>query len=173
MDGDSNFITPPPGLFPNAPIAPIVEPAPTVTQSGTHHYVRPEATPRPAAQPPAFFAAPLGAQPRAATLTLETEDGTRHVITSLAVVGRNPAATGQWAGAVAITIDDPAKSVSKTHAALRGSAAGSTLVDLDSTNGTGVIRATGAEETVTPGVPVAVAPGDLILIGSRSLRVVG
>lgn len=170
MDGDSNFITPPPGLFPNAPIA---TPAPAETQSATHQYVRPEPAPRPAAAPPAFFAAPLGAQPRAATLTLETEDGARHTITHLAVLGRNPSATGEWAGAAAIVVDDPVKSVSKTHAGLKVTPAGSTLVDLGSTNGTVVVRTGGAEETAAPGAVVAVAPGDLIVIGSRSLRVIG
>lgn len=140
MDGENGtFITPPPGLFPNAPIAPVAppaEPVPTVTQSGTHQYVRPPTEPRPSVQPPAFFAAPLGAQPRAASLTLESEDGVRHTITARAVIGRNPVAAGEWVGALAVALDDPAKSVSKTHAAVVVTPTGSTVVDLDSTNGT-------------------------------------
>ena len=171
MDGDnSNFITPPPGLFPHAPIA---EPAPTETQSATHQFVRPDATTRPSVQPPAFFPAPLGAQPRAASLTLETEDGARHVVTSRAVFGRNPSATDEWAGALIVVIDDPAKSVSKSHAALLVTPTGSTLVDLGSTNGTEVIRADGSEVTLAPGLPVAVHVGETLLIGSRTLHVIG
>ena len=170
MDGESsNFITPPPGLFPNAPAA---EPAPTVTQSGTHNYVRPEGTPRPAVQPPAFFPAPLGAQPRAVSLTLQSEDGANHVITGQAVIGRNPSATGEWAGSIIIVVDDPEKSVSKTHAAVRVTPGGSTVVDLHSTNGTGLVRLDGTEMTLTPGVPVAVKPGEVIIVGSRAVRVV-
>lgn len=170
MDGEnSNFITPPPGLFPNAPAA---EPAPTETQSATHHFVRPDATTRPSVQPPAFFPAPLGAQPRAASLTLETEDGARHVITARAVFGRNPSATDEWAGALIVVIDDPAKSVSKSHAALLVTPTGSTLVDLGSTNGTAVVRLDGTEVTLTPHMPVAVQVGEMVLIGSRSLRVI-
>ncbi len=171
MDGDnSNFITPPPGLFPNAPIA---APAPTETQSGTHQYVRPEAAARPSVQPPAFFPAPLGAQPRAVSLTLQTEDGANHVISSQAVIGRSPSATGEWAGAIVIGLDDPAKSVSKTHAAVRVTPTGSTVVDLHSTNGTEVVRLDGSEVTLAPGVPTPVHAGEVILVGSRSLRVVG
>jgi len=166
---NSNFITPPPGLFPNAP-AP--ETTPTETQSGTHHYVRPDTTPRPPAQPPAFFPAPFGIPPLAPSLTLEGEDGRRHVITSLAVFGRNPSATGEWAGAVVIAVEDPAKSVSKTHAGLRVTAAGSSLVDLGSTNGTEIMRLDGTEESLVAGVPVALHPGEVVLIGSRSLRVI-
>lgn len=170
MDGEnSNFITPPPGLFPNAPVA---QPVPTETQSGTHHYVRPESTPRPSVQPPAFFPAPLGAQPRAVSLTLQSEDGANHVVTAQAVIGRNPSATGEWAGSIIVVVDDPEKSVSKTHAALRVTPGGSTIVDLHSTNGTELVRLDGSEVTLTPGMPVAVHPGEVILVGSRTLRVI-
>ena len=167
-DENSNFITPPPGLFPNTP-----PPAPVDTQAGPVQYSRPEPAARPSVAPPAFFAAPLGAQPRAASLTLEAEDGRRHIISALAVFGRSPAAAGEWSGALVVPIDDPAKSVSKTHAGLRVTPAGSTLVDLGSTNGTEVLRLDGTEETLTPGVPVALGPGEAILIGSRVLRVIG
>ena len=176
MDGENGtFITPPPGLFPNAPIAPVAppaEPVPTVTQSGTHQYVRPPTEPRPSVQPPAFFAAPLGAQPRAASLTLESEDGVRHTITARAVIGRNPVAAGEWVGALAVALDDPAKSVSKTHAAVVVTPTGSTVVDLDSTNGTVVVRLDGVEQALTPKAPVPVQAGELILVGSRTLKVI-
>lgn len=170
MDGDSGFITPPPGLFPNAPAA---APVPAETQSGTHQYVRPQEPARPPAQPPAFFPAPLGAQPRLATLTLEADDGTRHVITARAVIGRNPTASGEWSGAVAIAMDDPGKSVSKTHAGVIVTPTGSTVTDLDSTNGTVVVRASGEEVALSPRAPVAVQQGEVIHIGSRWLRVLG
>lgn len=173
MDGDNGgFITPPPGLFPNAPVAPIAEPAPVVTQSGTQAYVRPE-PPRPAAQPPAFFAAPLGAQPRLASLALERDDGSRHIITARAVIGRNPSAVAEWSAATLIALDDPVKSVSKTHVGVIVTPTGSTVIDLDSTNGTVVLRADGSEVPLTPGAPVAVQPGDTLLVGSHTLRVAG
>ena len=170
MDGEnSNFITPPPGLFPNAPA---VEPTPTETQSATQRYVRPEATTRPSVQPPAFFPAPIGAPVRPLSLTLETEDGARHVVTTRAILGRNPSATGDWAGALTIVIDDPAKTVSKSHAALRVTPTGSTLMDLGSTNGTAVVRSDETEVTLAPDMPVAVHVGDVVQLGSRSLRII-
>lgn len=168
-DENSNFITPPPGLFPNAPVA---QPVPTETQSATHQFLRPEATTTPSVQPPAFFPAPLGAQPRATSLTLETEDGARHVITSRAVFGRNPSATDEWAGALIVVIDDPAKSVSKSHAALLVTPTGCTLVDLGSTNGTEILRLDGTEVSLAPNLPVAVHVGEAIHIGSRTLRII-
>lgn len=163
------FITPPPGLFPNTPQPARVD-APT--ESGTHKFERPVEAARPPMQPPAFFAAPLGAQPRLTSLTLQREDGTQHVITSTAVFGRNPAATGDWAGALAVALPDDEKSMSKTHAGLRVTAGGSSVVDLNSTNGTVIVRADGAEEELQPAVPVSVRVGDVLLFGKVVLRVV-
>jgi hypothetical protein len=171
--GSSNFITPPPGLFPTAPTAPAAEPVPVETHSGTRQYVRPAGEPRPAAGPPAFFAAPIGAQPRAVTLTVELADGTRHGITTAAVLGRNPSASGEWAGAVQISVNDPEKSVSKTHAGIRVTPTGITVVDLNSTNGTEIVRLDGTEHSLTPEVPAPVLPGEVILMGVSSLRILG
>lgn len=170
------FITPPPGLFPNAPItqppAAPTESHPGLTESGTHKFERPPEVARPAAQPPAFFAAPLGAQPRQTALTLQREDGTQHVITAAAVFGRNPAAVGEWAGALPVVLPDSEKSMSKTHAGVRVTAGGSSIVDLNSTNGTFVRRSEGAEEELVPGVPATVRPGDTVLFGKVVIRVV-
>ncbi len=174
-DNDGGYlITPPPGLFPNAPSA---APAPqethhTVTESGTHKFERPAEAARPSVAPPAFFAAPLGAQPRQTALTLQREDGTQHVITAAAVFGRNPAAAGEWAGALPVALPDSEKSMSKTHAGIRVTAGGSSIVDLNSTNGTVVLRPEGTEEELAPGVPVSVRPGDVVLLGKVVIRVV-
>ena len=171
----SDFITPPPGLFPNAPAA---APAPErethhgLTESGTHKFERPAEPTRPSVAPPAFFAAPLGAQPRQTALTLQREDGTQHVITAAAVFGRNPAAAGEWAGALPVALPDAEKSMSKTHAGVRVTAGGSSIVDLNSTNGTFVRRSEGVEEELVPGVPATVRPGDTVLFGKVVIRVV-
>jgi len=166
------FITPPPGLFPTAPAATPVEPHHGLTESGTHKFERPAEVVRPAVAPPAFFAAPLGAQPRLTALTLQREDGTQHVITASAVFGRNPAAAGEWAGALPVALPDGEKSMSKTHAGVRVTAGGSSIVDLNSTNGTVVLRPEGTEEELVPGVPVSVRPGDVVLLGKVVIRVV-
>jgi hypothetical protein len=166
------FITPPPGLFPNAPAAVPTEPHHGLTESGTHKFARPAEATRPSVAPPAFFAAPLGAQPRQTALTLQRDDGTQHVITAAAVFGRNPAAAGEWAGALAVALPDGEKSMSKTHAGVRVTAGGSSIVDLNSTNGTVVLRPEGAEEELVPGVPVSVRPGDVVMLGKVVVRVV-
>lgn len=170
MTGENDYlITPPPGLFPSAPPA---EPATHQTESGTRKYTRPEAPAAPPAAPPAFFPAALGAQPRSTALTLQRPDGTQHVITAAAVFGRNPAAAGDWAGALPVSVPDPEKSISKTHAGLRVTAAGSSIVDLGSTNGTIVVRADGTEDDLQPGIPVVLRVGDLVMLGKFPLRVV-
>lgn len=176
-DNDGGYlITPPPGLFPNAPVAqPPAAPDEShhgLTESGTHKFQRPAEAVRPAVQPPAFFAAPLGAQPRQTALTLQREDGTQHVITAAAVFGRNPAAAGDWAGALPVALPDGEKSMSKTHAGVRVTAGGSSIVDLNSTNGTVVLRADGVEQELAPGVPVSLRPGDVVLLGKVVIRVV-
>ena len=174
-DGDGGYlITPPPGLFPNAPTPePHAETVSHSTESGTRKFARPETPIAPPSAPPAFFPSALGAQPRSTALTLQRPDGTQHVITAAAVFGRNPAAAGDWAGALPVSVPDPEKSISKTHAGLRVTAGGSSIVDLGSTNGTIVVRPDGTEDDLQPGIPVALRVGDLVMLGKFPLRVVG
>jgi pSer/pThr/pTyr-binding forkhead associated (FHA) protein len=172
-DDESGYlITPPPGLFPNAPKAAPAEVIPAHTESGTHKFAREAAPTAASVQPPAFFPAPLGAQPRAVSLTLERSDGTRHVISSAAVLGRNPAASGDWSHATAIAVPDPEKSISKTHAAVAVSAQGSTIVDLNSTNGTFIVKPDGSEFEIDPGQSASLTAGDTVMLGKVMLRVV-
>ena len=172
-DNDGGFfITPPPGLFPSVSAPAPVETQQELTESGTHKFQRPTEASRPSVAPPAFFAAPLGAQPRQTALTLQRADGTQHVITAAAVFGRNPAATGEWTGALPVALPDAEKSMSKTHAGVRVTAGGSSIVDLSSTNGTVVQRPGGLEEELVPGVPVSLRPGDVVLLGKVVIQVV-
>ncbi|MCD6639956.1 MAG: FHA domain-containing protein [Nocardioides sp.] len=63
-------------------------------------------------------------------------------------------------------------SVSKTHAQVEVAPDGSLLVmDRGSTNGTVVVRH-GSSQRLVPGRPLALAHGDSILVGDRTLRVV-
>lgn len=95
---------------------------------------------------------------------LALPDGREVLLERTTLVGRDPAAGGQWSDAALLSITDPGKSVSKTHAALELTATGQLLVhDLDSTNGV-YLRypgsAEGSEETeVTSGAPALIEPG--------------
>jgi predicted component of type VI protein secretion system len=72
--------------------------------------------------------------------TLVLADGSeRQVTADGVVVGRNPAAPAAWPRAERVAIDDPQRSVSKTHAVLAVADDGSLrVVDLRSTNGVAV-----------------------------------
>lgn len=87
---------------------------------------------------------------RRASPALRLPDGTTVPLTGGdAVLGRNPIAPGEAPDAQRVAIDDVTRTVSKTHALLRRSAAGWTITDLSSTNG--VVVGEGDDE-----IPVAV-----------------
>lgn len=93
------------------------------------------------------------------------------LMTGAAFLGRNPSATDGMADALLLAVDDPAKSVSKTHALLEVEAGALFLHDLDSTNGT-YLRVSGADEIrVDPGLRVAVAAGSTVVLGDFPIRV--
>lgn len=80
------------------------------------------------------------------------------------ILGRDPSPV---AHATVRTVPGDAASISKSH--LRVAFDGERLVveDLGSTNGSRR-RRDGVEEALEPGTPVAVEPGDVVLIGARS-----
>ncbi|MGO1333799.1 MAG: FHA domain-containing protein, partial [Cellulosimicrobium funkei] len=86
------------------------------------------------------------------------------------LVGRNPQAPddGPW---TLVALDDPTRSVSKTHAELRVDPSGLWLTDRGSTNGT-VVSVPGAPPRVAePGTRVRVPVGATIHVGDRRLVV--
>lgn len=73
---------------------------------------------------------------RAADWALEVPGGGSVVLTAAVVVlGRNPQAPAGITGAQLVAVDDVTRTVSKTHALLRRTPEGWSIVDLDSTNG--------------------------------------
>ena len=172
QDDGSYLITPPPGLFPNAPQAAPAPPATGVTDSGTHRFMRPDPV-QVTAPPPNFIPTPgtppPTAPPRLDRLTIEFVDGTRHVIGGKALLGRDPVPQDEWVNATTINVPDPEKSISKTHAGIQVDASGVTLVDFDSTNGT-VIRRGDSEFELEPGTPARVVVGDILVLGKVSIR---
>jgi len=85
------------------------------------------------------------------------------------VVGREPSAT-EVPDATATKMQDPHRSISKTHAALRATAEALTVEDLDSTNGVYVIRH-GVETRLAPRTPTPLAQGELVLFGNVAFSV--
>ncbi|MFD2026643.1 RDD family protein [Promicromonospora aerolata] len=104
------------------------------------------------------------------TVVLEIESGERHVVDTKALVGRNPQAPDA-SGWILIKVEDPTRSVSKTHAELGVDTAGLWLTDRGSTNGT-VVSAPGLPPRVAePGARVRVPVGSTIHVGDRRVVV--
>ncbi|WP_165362647.1 RDD family protein [Promicromonospora panici] len=104
------------------------------------------------------------------TVVLEVESGERFVVDTKALVGRNPQAP-DGSGWILIKVEDPTRSVSKTHAELGVDTAGLWLTDRGSTNGT-VVSAPGLPPRVAePGARVRVPVGSTIHVGDRRVVV--
>lgn len=104
------------------------------------------------------------------TVVLELESGERRVVDGPTLVGRNPqsAEGGSWN---LVAVDDPTRSVSKTHVELGVDPGGLWLTDRGSTNGT-VVSVPGAPPRVAePGARVRVPVGATIHVGDRRLAV--
>ncbi|WP_454041335.1 RDD family protein [Cellulosimicrobium sp. Marseille-Q8652] len=104
------------------------------------------------------------------TVVLELESGERRVVDGPALVGRNPQpADGEdW---ILVAVEDPTRSVSKTHVELGVDPDGLWVSDRGSTNGT-VVSAPGAAPRVAePGARVRVPVGATIHVGDRRLVV--
>ncbi|MFI6428347.1 RDD family protein [Promicromonospora sp. NPDC050880] len=103
-------------------------------------------------------------------VVLEVEGGERYVVDTKALVGRNPQAP-DGSGWILIKVEDPTRSVSKTHAELGVDTAGLWLTDRGSTNGT-VVSAPGLPPRVAePGARVRVPVGSTIHVGDRRVVV--
>lgn len=101
-------------------------------------------------------------------VSLTLPDG-RTLSDGVYVFGRDPVASGVAHG-VAVPIDDPSRSASKTHARIDVSASGVTVTDLHSTNGTSIVYA-GTRLHVVPGTPTPVATDAEVAIGEYTIRV--
>ncbi|WP_374977288.1 RDD family protein [Microbacterium trichothecenolyticum] len=142
----------PPRLLPDA------SPAPT-----------PAVVDPPAASPPRRSSSP--ADPATAGVVLEFDNGARIALDGSGIlIGRDPAAGPGDAGLALIPLDDPSKSISKTHLALLRTGGSIIAIDRASTNGSAVIR-DGVEHAIPPGQGIAVRSGDTLLLGERRARV--
>lgn len=171
------YITPPPGLIPSAPPSEsTTAPMPERDRGIPAFIPTPPGMPVPAPQTdaPAFAHEPVPAEvePTPAPPTqwsLLLHDGSLVQLTGTMLLGRDPSRVAGWENASLVKLNDPDKTVSKTHAGVDTRDGSLTVVDLDSTNGVAVI-APGAEATpLTPGMPHPVANGSTVLFGSYAV----
>jgi hypothetical protein len=191
------FIVPPPGLIPAAPetVPDTRRTAPPRPSLPVFVPTAPgQAAPAPASPPPATAApAPATAETPAAPATAETPvvdvpadsgaspevgrwrlilaDGSRLTVPPSIVLGRKPQATGEWQAATELPLDDPERSVSKTHAVLFVDGADLVVVDLHSTNGVVVVTDDDRVTTLAAGDRHRIEASATIELGRFSLRV--
>lgn len=113
----------------------------------------------------------LGVRYDTARVTFDT--GVTYPFGGTIVLGRNPLAPASHPTASPVPVDDPQRSVSKTHVALTATREGVLVEDLHSTGGTVVVRADGEETPVLPGAPVQACAGDTVRYGQRSVVIDG
>jgi Uncharacterized conserved protein, contains FHA domain len=98
-------------------------------------------------------------------------DGSVIHISGTLLLGRDPSRVESWQSASLLRINDPEKSVSKTHAAIDGSGEEFWVTDLHSTNGVAVFDAAGNETVLEPGVRFSVPPGASVELGRYRIGV--
>ena len=113
----------------------------------------------------------LGVRYDTARVTFDT--GVNYPFGGSIVLGRNPVAPASRPTASLVPVDDPDRTVSKTHVVLTATREGVLVEDLHSTGGTVVVHADGQETPVVPGSPVVAAPGDTVRYGQRSVVING
>jgi pSer/pThr/pTyr-binding forkhead associated (FHA) protein len=87
-----------------------------------------------------------------------------------ALVGRDPAAAPGEEVEHLFAIDDPGRTVSKTHLRIDVSERGVTVTDRGSSNGTSVMIG-GVEQTLEAGEPLGVPFGSVLRLGGRTVTV--
>ncbi|MCL2481809.1 MAG: FHA domain-containing protein [Propionibacteriaceae bacterium] len=85
------------------------------------------------------------------------------------LLGRHP--ESQNPSVVCTAVDDPERSLSKTHAEYGLDDQGLWFRDRGSTNGTDLVRKGAQPVRLVPGEPVSVSIGDALILGRRRVHV--
>lgn len=104
-------------------------------------------------------------------LRLTFDDGRSEDISTVALIGRNPAGYDGEMISRLISIQDSSRSVSKTHLHLRVDGEGVWVTDRNSTNGSAVTNTAGATTKLTGGSPALAEIGSKVHFGDRSFVV--
>ena len=173
--------------------APVAAPAAPARPTPAHQASAPVAAPAPAPPaarpgPPPSSAVPLahaghpdddfgatrlsGGRPvagpgAAGDILLSFSDGRSIALRGPVLVGRNPAAYEDETVQQLLSVEDPGKSVSKTHLAVWSDNGRVWVQDRKSTNGTRVVRADGASSPAPAGEPIEVDAGDVVHFGDH------
>ena len=174
-----DFIVPPPGLIPSAP--PSDEPDRTVRDAPPRTLPAFPPPPGIAPTPGLPAAAPTApapeerieaptATPQPGAWRLRVPGGLEVLLLRPVVLGRDPAADPGRPQAAAIALDDPARSVSKTHALIEVVDGRVVVTDLHSTNGTRVLTPEGEARELEPGRGADAPNGSTLLLGEFAVR---
>ncbi|MET4783028.1 FHA domain-containing protein [Glaciihabitans sp. UYNi722] len=183
------YITPPPGLIPESPseisetirvterkpLLPVFVPAgPAVPPASAPQILPPAAVPTapspvvPVPQP--TQGTPAVEKPQG-QWSLGLHDGSVIHVSGTLLLGRDPARVENWTSAGLLRINDPEKSVSKTHAAIDCTGPEFWITDLFSTNGVAVTTPDGVESVLDPGERASIPSGSTIELGRYRMLV--
>ena len=99
------------------------------------------------------------------------EDGSSVRVPEYGLIGRQPEAAPGQTAEVLLALEDPDKLLSKTHLAFGLDAGGVWVMDRNSSNGTTIVGADGAETPLTPGSRVGLEAGVVVRLGGRMFQV--
>jgi uncharacterized RDD family membrane protein YckC len=105
-----------------------------------------------------------------AVLRIKLDDGRDFQLDRNVLVGRNPVGQTGEQQAQLLAVDDPGRSISKTHLHLLTDGPGVWVTDRNSTNGRAVTTPDGRRTPLQPGVPAFVSPGSTVHFGDRSFH---
>ncbi len=109
-----------------------------------------------------------GGPAQVAVLRVRLDDGRDFQLDRSVLVGRNPVGQAGEQHAQLLAVDDPGRSISKTHLQLLTDGAGIWVTDRHSTNGSAITTPDGLRTPLVPGVPTFVTPGSIVHFGDRT-----
>jgi len=177
VDG-SDFIVPPPGLVPGEPSA-APERAAKPVERTLPSFAPGRSGPPPILPSPAgpVVQAPVPLDPafevtgERVRWRLAAAGGADAVVTGPSVLGRAPRVEDAAGASAAVPIEDPSRTVSKTHALVVPAGEALVVTDLHSTNGIRIERAGAEAEELAPGASVLVGDGEVLVLGRLRLLV--
>jgi FHA domain len=98
-------------------------------------------------------------------------DGQQFEVNGSVLVGRDAGAIPQWPNAQLLSVADPEKSVSKTHAAFEVVDGVLSVIDLGSTNGVVVTTSDGREIELDPRQRIELEPGSDVELGDVVIQI--
>lgn len=105
-----------------------------------------------------------------AVLRIKLDDGRDFQLDRNVLLGRNPEGRAGEQQAQLLAVDDPGRSISKTHLHVLTDGAGIWVTDRNSTNGSAITTPDGRRTPLQPGVPAFVSPGTTVHFGDRSFH---